>query len=267
MASIRAQIGYSERTEKRPYFYANAHEKDFVPLAPREVEIHDARGRDCSLDVEGFTLTTHASTLADLTDLDEVKRTHSPEIADLLTRLTGCDQVAMTPMGILRFSESAGSNANHDNSHPARFVHVDMAREAAAEARRKTAPGNREIVRSAQYNVWRVLSPPPQDVPLGLCDYTSLQDGDLLDCRAIFDPLDGSPEWEFPNYLLQHNRAHRWFYYSNMHPGEALVFKTSESDPERAQLMPHGAFDNPQAPADAAPRVSLEMRGTAYWFA
>ena len=128
-------------------------------------------------------------------------------------------------------------------------------------ARGQSAPEGREITRSAQYNVWRVLSAPPQDVPLGLCDYTSIEEGDLLPCQAIFDPLDGSPEWGFPNYLLEYNPAHRWFYYSDMHPGEALVFKTSESDPARAQLMPHGAFDNPLAPLDSVPRISLEMRG------
>lgn len=265
--SVRAAIGYSERTERKPFFYANAHEKDFVPLAPVEVEITDARGLDCSLDVEGFTLVEHASAVADLTDLGEVRRVHSGEIAELLASLTGADHVAMTPMGILRFSERAGENASHDNSHPARFVHVDMAAEAAAAARAAAAPEGRQVVRSAQYNVWRVLSPPPQDVPLGLCDYTSIAREDLIDCDAIFDPLDGSPEWGFPNYLLAYNPAHRWFYYADMHPGEALVFKTSESDPARAQLMPHGAFDNPLAGTDAAPRVSLEMRGTAYWFA
>ncbi len=48
---------------------------------------------------------------------------------------------------------------------------------------------------------------------------------------------------------------------------EAIVFKTSDSDESRAQCMPHGAVDNPMAPADAPPRISLEMRGTAYWFA
>ena len=267
MGSLRAQIGYSERTERRPYFYANAHEKDFVPLAPVEVTITDARGRGCTLDREGFTLVEHRSTLADLTDLDAVKRVHAGEIAELLRTVSGCDQVAMAPMGILRFSEKAGANAAHDNSHPARFVHVDIAREAAAGMRQRTAPQGREIVRSAQYNVWRVLSEPPQDVPLGLCAYDSLEPHDLIDCEAIFDPLDGSPEWGFPNYLLASNSAHRWFYYADMHPGEALVFTTSESDPARAQMMPHGAFDNPLAPDDAPARISLEMRGTAYWFA
>jgi len=264
---IRAEIGYCKRTEKKPYFYANAHEKDFVPLKPVEVEIRDARGLDTDLDREGFTLVQHRSALDDLTDLDAVKRVHAPEIVELIKQVSGCDHVQTPPFGILRFSEKSGSNAAHDNSHPARFVHVDMSKEAAAGARAQTAPEGREIIRSAQYNVWRVLSAPPQDVPLGVCDYTSIAPGDLLPCDAIFDPLDGSPEWGFGNYLLEYNPDHRWYYYSNMHVGEALVFKTSESDPDRAQLMPHGAFDNPLAGPESPARISLEMRGTAYWFA
>jgi hypothetical protein len=266
MKDVRAPIGYSERTERRPHFYANAHEKDFVPLAPAEVEIRDARGLDCSLDREGFTLVEHASAVPDLTDLDAVARVHRGEIEALLKSVTGCDEVVTTPFGILRFSERLGENQRHDNSHPARFVHVDMAKEAAADARTKSAPEGKSIVRSAQYNVWRALSGAPQDVPLALCSYDSIEPGDLIDCDAIFDPLDGSPEWGFPNYLLARNSNHRWFYYSDMTPAEAIIFKTSESDPARAQLMPHGAFDNPLAPADAPGRVSLEMRGTAFWF-
>jgi len=266
MNSLRAAIGYSARTERRPFFYANAHEKDYVPLAPVEVEIADAREIDADLDVEGFTIVSHRSEVKDLTHLDAVSKIHSGEITELLKRVTGCDEVVMTPFGILRFSEKLGENAAHDNSHPARFVHVDLAKEAATAARDKTAPQGWEIGRSAQYNVWRVLSQPPQDVPLGLCAFPSIAPEDLIDCDAIFDPLDGSPEWGFPNYLLAHNPQHRWYYYSNMTPDEAIVFKTSESDPARAQLMPHGAFDNPLAGPDAPPRISLEMRGTCYWF-
>lgn len=264
--TVRAAIGYSERTEKRPYFYANAHEKDFVPLKPVEVEIADARGLDCDLDVEGFTLVSHKSGVADLTDLKVVSEVHSGEIAELLQRLTSCDHVAMTPFGILRFSEKLGENAAHDNSYPARFVHVDIAREDAAAIRAKGAPDGRTVTRSAQYNVWRALSGAPQDVPLGLCAYPSVAEEDLLPCKAIFDPQDGSPEWGFGNYLLAYNPNHRWYYYSDMTPDEAIVFKTSESDEGRAQLMPHGAFDNPLAAPDSPARVSLEMRGTCYWF-
>lgn len=266
MTDVRALIGYSERTGKRPYFYANAHEKDYVPLKPAEVAIHDARGLDCDLDREGFTLVGHKSAVEDLTDLSAVAAVHRGEVAELLQRVTGCGEVVTAPFGILRFSEKLGENAAHDNSHPARFVHVDMAREAAAEARARTAPEGKRIARSAQYNVWRALSGAPQDVPLGLCAFPSIAPGDLIDCDAIFDPLDGGPEWGFANYLLACNPTHRWYYYSDMRPDEAIVFKTSESDPARAQLMPHGAFDNPLAPPDAPARVSLEMRGTCYWF-
>jgi hypothetical protein len=267
MTALRAAIGYSQRTEKRPFFYANAHEKDFVPLAPQEVHIHDARGQGCALDVEGFQLVEHRSQVADLTDLGEVARVHADEMSALFKSQTGCDHVDMFARGILRFSERLGQNDAHDNSHPARFVHVDMSIPAAEAARSKGAPAGKTITRSAQYNAWRVLSDPPQDVPLGLCAYPSLELNDLIDCDAIFDPPGGAPEWSFGNYLLAHNTAHRWFYYSNMHPGEVLLFKTSESDHARARLMPHGAFDNPLAGPDAPPRISLEMRGTCYWFA
>lgn len=264
--NVRAAIGYTEDTGKQPYFYANAHEKDYVPLKPAEMEITDARGLDMSLDREGFILVEHQSAVADLTDLDAVRDVHAGEVAELLKRVTGADHIEMFSRGILRFSERLGQNDAHDNSHPARFAHVDMSKEAAAASRAQTAPEGKKIARSAQYNVWRVLSQPPQDVPLALCAFPSIAEGDLLDCTAIFDPPGGAPEWSFGNYVIQHNPAHRWYYYSDMKPSEAIVFKTSESDPERAQLMPHGAFDNPLAGDDAPPRVSLEMRGVAYWY-
>ena len=188
---VRAAIGYTERTGRKPFFYANAHEKDYVPLKPAEVEIADARGLETDLDREGFVLVEHRSAVEDLTDLDAVARVHAGEIAELLKRVTGCDHVDMFARGILRFSERLGENERHDNSHPARFAHVDMSKEAAAEARAKSAPEGRPIVRSAQYNVWRALSGAPQDVPLGLCAYPAIQPGDLIDCEAIFDP----PGW------------------------------------------------------------------------
>src|SRR5690606_25163240 len=152
--------------------------------------------------------------------------------------MTGCDEVVMTPWGILRFSEKSGANSAHDNSHPARFVHVDMAAEDAAEMRAKTAPEGRAIARSAQYNVWRSLAGGTQDVPLGLCAYPSVGRADLVACRATFVPLDRSPEWCFANYVLSYTPAHRWDYYSDMTPDEAIVFKTSDPDPGRAQLTP-----------------------------
>ena len=138
---VRAEIGYTAQTGKRPYFYANAHEKDYVPLAPAEMDIADARGLETTLDREGFVLVQHSSTLSDLTDMAALASTHSGEIAELLTQVTGAHHVSMTPRGILRYSERSGKTGSTDNSHPARFAHVDMSHAAAADARAKAAPG------------------------------------------------------------------------------------------------------------------------------
>ena len=52
-----------------------------------------------------------------------------------------------------------------------------------------------------------------------------------------------------------------------MHPEEALVFTTHDSEPGRAHCVPHVAFDNPACAPQWAPRVSIEMRALALWFA
>ncbi|HWU04440.1 MAG TPA: CmcJ/NvfI family oxidoreductase, partial [Novosphingobium sp.] len=89
---------------------------------------------------------------------------------------------------------------------------------------------------------------------------------DLIVADAIFDEPDGR-EWSFEGLLVAHNPAHRWFYYPDMHTGEVIVFKSKDSDPQAARHIPHVAFNDPSAPADAPPRASIEMRATAYWWA
>jgi len=61
--------------------------------------------------------------------------------------------------------------------------------------------------------------------------------------------------------------VHRWYWFPDMHPDEALVFKTHDSDRTRAHCVPHVAFDHSACPAHAAPRASIEMRALALWFA
>ncbi|HEX8783916.1 MAG TPA: CmcJ/NvfI family oxidoreductase [Steroidobacteraceae bacterium] len=52
-----------------------------------------------------------------------------------------------------------------------------------------------------------------------------------------------------------------------VHRDEALIFKTHDSDRSRAHCVPHVAFDHAACPAHAVPRVSIEMRALALWFA
>jgi len=264
--TLTAPIAYVRDTGLRPRFYANAHEKDTIVVAPVPMPIADMRGAETSLDVEGCVLRPHRSEVADFADPEQIAQIHTAEIGALLKQATGCDLAVVNGRGILRFSEKTGKTGASDNSHPARFAHVDVSKETGERFRAGTAPEGRAIARSAQYNIWRAISGAPQDVPLALCHARTLAGPELIKADAIFDPPGGAPEFSFEGYVVAHHPGHRWVWWSGMEPDEVIVFKTSESDPGRAQCIPHVAFDDPTAPADAPPRVSIEMRANCYWF-
>ncbi len=275
--TVEGVVSYNGQMAERPRYYANDHSRDVLNLDPRTVVIEDARtmADPPRLDREGFVLVPHKSAVVDFRDADEVSRVHVDEIERLLQEVTGADRVVMAGRGgILRFGESAPESGKLNNSYPARFIHIDCSDPTAVANAERSAPkddAGKPIPyrRFCHYNVWRVLSPPPQDIPLTICDARTLAPEDLQFADAIFDPPAGSgaPEWSFEGLLVHHNPRHRWIYYSNMSRDEALVFKTNDSDPARAHHVPHSAFDDPSCPKGVPTRVSIEIRACCYWFA
>jgi hypothetical protein len=265
---VNGTLGFSEPTSIRPKFHANDTTLDVLNVVPCAVAIEDARLRTTppSLDIEGFCLRPHRSQVRDFRDREEIERVHVAEIRELLLAGSGADHVVVNSAGVLRFGERSAESGAHNNSRPARFVHVDVTDVTAADFYARSRPDNgRGVRRSAQYNVWRVLTPPPQDVPLAVCDARSLAAEDRIAADAVFD-RDGKIAFTFEAWLIRHNPRQRWSHFSNMRPDETLIFKTHDTDPTVAHCVPHGAFNNPDCPADVPPRISLEMRGTAYWF-
>jgi hypothetical protein len=223
------------------------------------------RARDTQLDREGFALWPHRSTVTDFTDREEVARVHPQEIVDLLRTATGADHVVVTGTGVLRFAEKSSLSGALDNSRPARFAHVDVSDVTAAAFSARSRPADAPTPRRiAHYNVWRAHTPPPQDVPLALCDARSVGEGDLLAADAIFD-RDGRDLWSMEGLVVAHSPVHRWHWFRDLGRDEVIVFKTNDSDPARAHSVPHVAFDDPDCPADVTPRSSIEMRAIAYW--
>jgi hypothetical protein len=265
---VTGELGFSEPTDFRPRFFANDHSRDELNIAQVAVPIEDMRLRETppDLDVEGFCLLPHRSAVEDFRDPAEVTSIYAREIHDLLLSVTGADHVTISGAGILRFAERSEECGTLDNSSPARFTHIDVSDDTAAGFYEQSRPDNgRKVRRSAQYNVWRVLSQPPQDVPLAICDARTLSCEDLITADALFD-RDGEIVWSFEALLIRHNPRQSWAYFSEMRPDEALIFKTHDSDPTRAHHVAHGAFDDPTCAPEAPPRISIEMRGTAYWF-
>jgi hypothetical protein len=225
-----------------------------------------------ALDRNGFELSGHASAVKDFTDREEVDRVYPGEVAEFVRSRTGADRVA--PLGwVLRRSADPAANASQPQ---AALVHCDFSVTGAAPRARDAyatgfpdGPGYR---RALLTSVWRVFTPPPQDWPLALCDYTSIGAGEGLDNRLYFvDKIPADLYAEMPRdapgtsgFEFHHNPAHRWWYFPDMTRDEVLFFKFNDSDHERAWRVPHSAFLDPTARA-TQPRHSIEFRTVAYF--
>ena len=262
-------MNYIGEMAQRPRYYANDHSRDVLHLDPQKIVIEDARKRleAPSLAREGFELVAHSSEIQNFQDSQEVARIYPKEIERLLLEVSGADHVVISGPGVLRFGEGSQEAGRYSNSMPARFVHVDISDATAEQFAHRSMPANtgRALRRFAHYNVWRVFSAPPQDIPLTVCDARSVAPTDLIYADAIFDEKD-KPEWSFEGWVVRHNPRHRWSYFSDMTRDEAIIFKTNDSDPAQPHCIPHSAFDDPSCPKGVLPRASIEMRGIAYWF-
>src|SRR5580765_1465964 len=218
-----APIAYAGRAIARPCYHANDASRDRLEIVPVPMPIRDARGTGASLDEAGFTLVAHRSAIADFDDRALVERSYRGEVMELIGALSGADLVIGNGPAIPRFSERSPRSGKLDNSRPARFAHVDVSDATAAEFARRAAPAGRTVRRVVHFNVWRCVSPPPQDVPLAVCDARSLAATDLIAADAIFDS-PGKPEWSFEGIVVAHSPAHRWHWFSDMTADEALVF-------------------------------------------
>lgn len=269
---IESSVNYLEAMDELPVFYSEKYRQNNLKLAAHTIRIRDARpGRaQLSLDIEGFRLVDHATAVRSFRDPDEIQRVYRPEIERLMAGLTGARKVLVTGP-VLRWGERSAESGTLLNSRPARFVHVDYSRKSFDDfaCLHLTNAGAQDSEfwlkgRYAAYNIWRVLTPPPQDVPLGICEARSVRLDDAVTGMAVIDPPNG-PELRFESSLYRYNPEHRWYYFSNMRPDEAVVFKAFDSDHDAVQGCPHSAFNDPGCPADVVPRASVEIRAYVYF--
>ena len=265
---VRASVNYAIDTGRVETFHANDHSLDTVKLDPRIVEITDARTLAAKpvLDVNGFGLFHMPSAVTDWRNPEQIEQIHKEEIRRLIHGLIGADEVVVVGAGILRWGERSREAGTRDNSNAARLIHSDSAFSAGEEFTIRSNPHpDRKLVRSAHHNIWRAFSGPPIDVPLALCDTTSVPLDDIVEANAGFDQ-GGKVTWKFAAMNFRFNPAHRWFYYSDMTPDEVLVFKRYDTDAAKARFAPHTAFTDPTVGKESTPRASIEMRTISYWY-
>ena len=267
--TILTRLNYTRPTAERPRFYANDSSRNAISRDRRTIQVEDARLRaqPPSLAQEGFALFPHESAVADFRDPAQLSGIYGPEIERLVTQVCGADQVVICGPVVLRLKEQPPDWSRRNILRPARFVHVDISDSTAAARTERWRPkdNDRSVRRFAYYNVWRALSPPPQDIPLAVCDARTVSHSDLADADSILD-TPGEPESSAVVVVVRYNPRHRWSYFPDMSRDEVLVFKSYDSDPGQPCQVPHSAFKDPSCPPGVEHRTSVEMRAVAFWF-
>ena len=214
-----------------------------------------------SLDEQGFIFVEHKTKVADFFDAEQLKSVYYPEVEQLIKSNSGAARVVIFDH-TLRSGDQTEREAKLIRE-PVLSAHNDYTEWSGPNRLREILPDEAESLlerRFAIIQVWRAINQPIQSNPLAVADAKSVALDDFLIAERRYPHRVGQ------TYRLKYNPNHRWFYFPEMRPDEALVFKVYDSETDgRARFTPHTSFKDPASPANARPRQSIEMRAFAFF--
>ncbi len=266
---LSAKLKFMIASEQTPVYYASqsgANAQLELEGQFEEIVVNIENGRPTqeqhSLDREGFQLVEHISKVDNFYDLKQIENMYNREVVQLIKGITGALRIK-----VFDHTHRADSNAQRTQlgaREPSNIVHNDYTAKSARQRIIDLMPDSEVDAllsqRFAIVNVWRAISHPAQTSQLALCDSTSFKadSGYSVERRA----KDRIGELMMASF----DPDNRWFYFPSMHPEEALLLKTFDSDAnDRASFCLHSAFEHPQPPPNAAPRESIETRVLAFF--
>jgi len=210
-----------------------------------------------SLDQNGFSFHQHQTDVVDFLDDGQVEGIYYPEVEALVKGVTGAEKVHIFDHTIrieddgkrdavsVRAPVEIAHNDYTDKSGPQRIHDLFDEKEAKDWLSR----------RYAVVNVWRSIGAPAITTPLAVSDASSMQPDDFIPTDLVYKDRVGEIA------QIGYSVGQRWYYFSEMARDEALLIKCYDSAMDgRARFTAHTAFTNPQAPAGAPPRESIEVR-------
>ena len=253
-AQVDSFIRYSERAADGGWIEKNGSYS--FGMEDHPAVVRNARLADASLETHGFVLVKHPVEI-DFADPADVERRYYPQVASLVKELTGASEVFVF-LGMLRGGE------DDKGGGPALSAHVDFNEPALRQWIARMAPDRAEELASKRLvnlNVWRGTIP-VENMPLALCDARSVAKRDFL--RVAL----GKPEGEFTDAMpaglnMAYNPRHEWYYYPDMQPDEALVFRLYDTGNPDWQMSGHTAFVDPTSDPGSPKRQSFEVRTIA----
>jgi hypothetical protein len=242
------------------------------------------------LDTHGFMIGRNPTAVSDFHDRAMVDRLYEREVEEDIRRRTGADKVVArgwmirTSADLSERAKEKAENYQHTGGiqPPAGEAHVDLntatSERMAANTYKKHFPNGPGYKRFLIASYWRTFSPPPQDVPLALCDGRTSFGGEeksntlfIVDEFPAGDALTAPVEGEdqmLAASIFSHHPGHRWWYFANMINEDILLFKFHDSDHSVTWRCPHTAFVDPSFASTgtgANIRESIEVRTVAFW--
>lgn len=264
--SVAARMNYAAPMTAEPeiFFYEPGPERIRVDpvYEPREVRVRDLRGREgeAGLDSHGFQVIGVEPSVPAFATEGEIRAGYYPAVSALVARAAGAREVHVFDHN---FRSDVVGEADTSNAHPVRLVHNDYTERSGPQRVRELLPDRADDLlrgRFAFINLWRPVSHPAEDWPLGVCSASSIAPGDFTTLALRYPDRDGQI------YLVRHNPDHEWYYLSRMRTDEALLLKVFDSlEDGRARFAPHSAFEDPTCRPGAPKRISIEARTIAFF--
>ena len=246
------------------------------PGAKHRVRVHNLRpiADGLSLDRNGLKLVRHPDgALPDFRDAAAVKTRYYPALERLVRENTGAVRAvvfdhtfrssALTPgapkQAAGRAPLTAWPAGNTDTV--VTRVHNDYTPTSGPDRMREMLgrfapdidPDAVMKKRYAIFNVWRPVNGAVEQMPLAMCDMTSMSPSDFVPAENRWKHRTGYVS------SVRFQPSHRWYYAPGLDVDEALLFKCYDSAMDRARFTPHSAFGDPAAPSPP-PRESIEVR-------
>lgn len=229
-------------------------------LRPVDIEIRNGRvwPQKPTLKNEGLMITEHASGKADWTNPEWISTAYVPSCIELIKKLTGAKQAISIYAPLQRrvdYGKYAGS------APTAGFVHLDQTREIAQLFAGKTAEAQGiTFKRAAIYNVWKCMTPPPQDFPLAVADWRCIPKESHVPGSTVEYIGEKQERFVSPYLSLVPSEQSIYYYFPDMVPDESIVFVGVDLDPTHPLGCAHSAFKHPSPAGECVPRASIEAR-------
>jgi hypothetical protein len=259
----------SELTSVQVEFESRILDERTVEHRPMSVRNGRTAGTRPTLAREGLELVSWPSPIA-RTRVDEmvapkplltmrpIEFDYWAETTPIVRERTGARDVLPLHASTVRYSASAGRDGMMT---PAGWAHLDYDFDEAAtqlqetldRTEREVAPFSRYVL----YQTWRVLTDPPQDFPLAICDWRTVTNDDIV--PLVYHVGTDGNDVTFRSQASRHSDRHEWWYFPELTVDDLLLFVGFDSARPDTPASLHVSFQDPTV-HDPVPRASVETR-------